>query len=125
MNEFFQGKDAKGKPNSTNLVMNQSLEGHRGTIACLAWNNQFDKLATADTNGMIIVWMIHEGSWYEEMINNRNKSVVKSMKWNSDGQQICIVYEDGAVIVGSVEGNRIWAKDLKDTPLSHVEVCVK
>ena len=36
-----------------------------------------------------------EGSWYEEMINNRNKSVVKGMKWTSDGQKICIVYEDG------------------------------
>jgi hypothetical protein len=36
-----------------------------------------------------------QGSWYEEMINNRNKSVVKGMAWNSDGQKICIVYEDG------------------------------
>ena len=35
------------------------------------------------------------GSWYEEMINNRNKSVVRDMKWNADGQKICIVYEDG------------------------------
>ena len=35
------------------------------------------------------------GMWYEEMINNRNKSVVCSMAWNADGQKICIVYEDG------------------------------
>ena len=35
------------------------------------------------------------GSWYEEMINNRNKSVVRSMRWNAEGQKICIVYEDG------------------------------
>ncbi len=40
--------------------MNQSLEGHRGSIACISWNEQFDKLTTADTNGMIIVWMNHE-----------------------------------------------------------------
>ena len=38
--------------------------------------------------------------WYEEMINNRNKSVVRDMKWSSDGKKIAIVYEDGAVIVG-------------------------
>lgn len=38
------------------------------------------------------------------MINNRNKSVVRSMSWNADGEKICIVYEDGAVIVGSVDG---------------------
>ena len=47
------------------------------------------------------------------MINNRNKSVVRDMQWNSDGQKICIVYEDGAVIVGGVEGNRLWGKELK------------
>jgi len=29
------------------------------------------------------------------MINNRNKSVVKGMAWNGDGEKICIVYEDG------------------------------
>ncbi len=38
------------------------------------------------------------GDWYEEMINNRNKSVVRDMKWNADGQKICIIYEDGKKI---------------------------
>lgn len=56
------------------------------------------------------------------MINNRNKSVVRSMAWNADGQKICIVYEDGAVIVGSVDGNRIWGKELRGTQLAFVEV---
>lgn len=53
------------------------------------------------------------GSWYEEMINNRNKSVVRSMSWNADGQKICIVYEDGAVIVGSVDGNALLHTELR------------
>ena len=30
----------------------------------------------------------------------------------ADGQKICIVYEDGAVIVGSVDGKRLWGKEL-------------
>ena len=47
------------------------------------------------------------------MINNRNKSVVTDMKWTPNGEKIGIVYEDGAVIVGSVEGTRLWGKDLK------------
>ena len=54
------------------------------------------------------------------MINNRNKSVVRDMKWNASGTKICIVYEDGAVIVGSVDGNRLWGKDL-DHELALVE----
>lgn len=96
----------------------------------MTWNERFEKLTTSDQNGLIIVWMLYKGStvvkkkivvlrrillylfvfilvlgaWYEEMINNRNKSVVRSMSWNADGQKICIVYEDGAVIVGSVDG---------------------
>jgi WD repeat-containing protein 35 len=44
------------------------------------------------------------------MINNRNKSVVRSMSWNADGQKICIVYEDGAVIVGSVDGRKTGSR---------------
>jgi len=52
------------------------------------------------------------GMWYEEMINNRNKSVVRDMKWTADGRKIAIIYEDGAVIVGSVDGNRLWGKEL-------------
>lgn len=69
---------------------------------------------------MIIVWMLHRGMWYEEMINNRNKSVVRDMKWTADGRKIAIVYEDGAVIVGSVDGNRLWGKEL-NLPLRFVE----
>lgn len=42
------------------------------------------------------------------------------MKWTSNGEKICIVYEDGAVIVGSVEGNRLWGKEL-DHEISKIE----
>jgi WD repeat-containing protein 35 len=129
-------------------------------VCVVGWNENYRKLTTSDSNGLIIVWMLHKGAalyicslshrfpfildspigmWFEEMINNRNKSVVKGsssscscscscsfaswlpsflsycgnadMKWTSDGQKICIIYEDGAVIVGSVDGNRLWCCD--------------
>jgi WD repeat-containing protein 35 len=35
------------------------------------------------------------------------------MRWTPNGEKIGIVYEDGAVIVGSVEGTRLWGKELK------------
>jgi WD repeat-containing protein 35 len=76
------------------------------------------------------------GSWYEEMINNRNKSLVTDMAWSADGTKICIAYEDGAgsghmcgdraagvVIVGNVDGNRIWSKEVGGN-LCAVEVSV-
>ncbi|CAG5866211.1 unnamed protein product [Menidia menidia] len=110
----------KGLAAPSNLSMNQTLEGHIGAVQVVTWNEQYEKLTTSDETGLIIVWMLYKGAWYEEMINNRNKSVVRSMSWNADGQKICIVYEDGAVIVGSVDGNRIWGKELKGSQLAHV-----
>lgn len=43
---------------------------------------------------------------------HRNKSRVADMRWTANGEKICIIYEDGAVIVGSVDGNRLWGKEL-------------
>ncbi|XP_053602083.1 WD repeat-containing protein 35 [Plodia interpunctella] len=104
-----------------NLSMNLSLEGHTGQLCVAIWNEVFQKLTTSDEHGVIIVWMLYKGSWYEEMINNRNKSTVTSMAWGSDGQKICIAYEDGAVIVGSVDGSRVWGKDIKGPGLAAVQ----
>ena len=110
---------------TSNLSMNQTLDGHEGSISVVGWNEQYRKLTSSDQNGLIIVWMLHKGMWFEEMINNRNRSVVKDLCWTSDGQKICIVYEDGAVIVGSVDGNRLWGKELrsggKPLQLTHVQ----
>ena len=85
-----------------------------GAVQVIAWNDHHQKLTTSDQQGLIIVWMLYKGtwrsisstllinnilgSWYEEMINNRNKSVVRDMKWNAEGGKICIVYEDGMPI---------------------------
>jgi WD repeat-containing protein 35 len=79
----------------------------------IAWNPTAQKLTTSDENGLIIVWMLHRGLWFEEMINNRNKSFVKDLQWNAEGKFICIAYADGAVIVGSVAGSREWGKTLQ------------
>lgn len=117
----LEARRNKAAGGSSNLSMNQTLEGHLGDVCCVTWNENYRKLTTSDQHGLIIVWMLHKGMWFEEMINNRNKSVVRGMKWTGDGQKICIVYEDGAVIVGSVDGNRLWGKDLEGIELAHVE----
>uniref|UniRef100_A0A6V7J502 Uncharacterized protein n=1 Tax=Bracon brevicornis TaxID=1563983 RepID=A0A6V7J502_9HYME len=106
---------------TSNLSMNETLEGHQDHVQVVTWNEEHQKLTSSDQNGVIVVWMLYKGSWHEEMINNRNKSTVKGMAWSGDGLKICIVYEDGAVIVGSVEGNRIWGKELKNTSLARVQ----
>ncbi|KAJ8923826.1 hypothetical protein NQ315_010408 [Exocentrus adspersus] len=112
---------SRGLAATSNLSMNQTLEGHTEGIQVLVWNESHKKLTTSDQNGVIIVWMLYKGAWYEEMINNRKKSTVVGMAWSTDGQKICIIYEDGAVIVGCVGGNRIWGKELRHVQLSGVQ----
>ncbi len=51
----LEGGDGKG-----GLSMNQTLEGHTGTIQVITWNHQFRKLTTSDQYGLIIVWMLHK-----------------------------------------------------------------
>ncbi|KRX79868.1 WD repeat-containing protein 35 [Trichinella sp. T6] len=97
----------------SDVALNQTLEGHSGSIKVIVWNEKHQKLTTADDRGYINVWVLHNGVWYEEMINSRNKSTVNSMKWSKDGNKICIAYNDGMVIVGSVDGNRLWSAEIK------------
>ncbi|VDK51291.1 unnamed protein product [Anisakis simplex] len=102
----------RGSSGPTNLSVNQNLDGHSGIVQVAAWNEVYQKLTTSDSNGLIIVWLTQRDSWYEEMINNRNKSVVVDMAWSHNGTKIAIAYEDGQVIIGSVDGNRLWSKDI-------------
>ncbi|KAK6033508.1 WD domain, G-beta repeat protein, partial [Ostertagia ostertagi] len=62
-------EDSKGV-STMNMPVNQALEGHSGTVLCAAWNEVHQKLTTSDSNGLIIVWSLHNETWYEEMINN-------------------------------------------------------
>jgi WD repeat-containing protein 35 len=80
---------------SSPLTMNQTLEGHSKCVIVSRWNPIHRKLTTSDETGLIIVWILYKGVWYEEMINNRNKSVVRDMDWDREGTRICIAYEDG------------------------------
>jgi len=114
------GIAAAGASANVSLQTNQTLSKHTGVVDIVTWNDIYRKLTTSDENGVIIVWINQEGFWVEEMINDRGKSFVVDMKWSPDGSRICICYEDGAVIIGGVEGNRQWGKDLKHK-LNYVE----
>lgn len=86
-----------------------------GRVQCVTWNEAYRKLTSSDEQGFIIVWMLHKGTWYEEMINSRNKSVVTDMKWTPDGRKICIVYQDGA---WCDEDNDVKTRALRNVRLS-------
>ena len=47
--------DKKGAGGPSNLSMNQTLEGHNGSVVCVCWNENYRKLTTSDQYGLIIV----------------------------------------------------------------------
>ncbi|XP_030387357.1 WD repeat-containing protein 35 [Scaptodrosophila lebanonensis] len=121
LDQAANGQSKGGLAAISNLSMNQTLDGHKESVKVVTWNHVQQKLTSSDIDGVIMVWMLYKGSWYEEMTNDRKKSTVSGMCWTSDGAKICIVYEDGAIIVGSVDGNRIFGKELKNTHLTGVQ----
>ena len=46
---------SKGMAAPSNLSMNQTLEGHNGSVMCVCWNENYRKLTTSDQYGLIIV----------------------------------------------------------------------
>lgn len=99
---------------SKNISVNQELAGHKSPIAMCIWNEIHQKLTTCDEHGLIIVWVLYKSLWVEEMVNDRQEDAsVTGLSWSPDGSLIAILYEDGAMIIGSVEGQRVWGKDHK------------
>lgn len=102
----------KGLSAPSNLEMNCQLEGHASPVRLVCWNEKYQKLTSADSQGRIIVWVLYDGLWYEEMINSRSRVTVTAMAWSGDGTKIAIAYSDGNVICGSVDGHRLWGKEI-------------
>ncbi|XP_013385175.1 tubby-related protein 4 isoform X2 [Lingula anatina] len=94
-------------PSRTNF----NLRGHRNEVVMVKWNEPYQKLSTCDTNGIIFVWMKHDGRWSVELVNDRNVPVT-DFNWSHDGRMALITYEDGFILVGSVNGQRHWSTNL-------------
>ena len=111
VNDSSSSMDARGR---VNHIGNQTLLGHNGRVLHLAWNNMYRKLASADENGAIIVWTLEPNTnkFEEEMINMSDHGPVGDVKWSHDGGKVCIVYGDGQIVVGTVDGKRLWAKSM-------------
>ena len=58
----------------------------------------------------------------ESVAAYRNKSIVRDMRWASDGSKICIVYEDGAVIMGGVDGMMLHLSSARKQAPAYIPV---
>ncbi|CAF0825138.1 unnamed protein product [Brachionus calyciflorus] len=102
----------KSSTNSTSTLnlnrTNFNLRGHKSDIKLVRWNEAYQKLASCDSKGVIYVWVKYEGRWSIELINDRGNQVTDFV-WSHDGRQAVICYQDGFVLVGSVNGQRYWS----------------
>ena len=99
----------------------QPLNYHHNPIKIITWNTRFNKLTTVDESGMLIVWKEVNGLFESEMVNNREQSYIKDVKWSKNGEQIIFIYEDGQLYCGLVNGSNCWYNNLEGAQLSFVE----
>ena len=86
---------------------------HKGSINLITWNICFNKLTTVDTDGSLVVWKKKNGMFDTEMVNNREESYIKDVKWSKNGEYICFIYDDGQIFAGLVDGRHEWYNELE------------
>ena len=81
---------------------------HKYSISLITWNVCYDKITTVDIEGTMVVWKKKNNFYDVEMVNKRESSYIKDVKWSKNGEYICFIYEDGKIYTGLVEGNHEW-----------------
>ena len=93
---------------------------HKNSISLITWNICYNKLTTVDSEGTLVVWKKKNNLFDVEMVNNREESYIRNVKWSKNGKYICFVYEDGQIYTGSVNGSHEWYNIL-ESGLAFVE----
>ena len=93
---------------------------HKYSISLITWNICYNKLTTVDSEGTLVVWKKKNNLFDIEMVNNREESYIRNVKWSKSGKYICFVYEDGQIYTGLVNGNHEWYNDV-ESGLAFVE----
>lgn len=96
------------RPDKRSLRNNHNLRGHLDEVILVKWNELYQKLATIDSKGNVLIWCkINEKFSIQTPFYNRTKSVA-DFKWSNDGKTALICYTDSFILVGSSSGQRHW-----------------
>lgn len=91
----------------------------QGQVCCLCADGVRGLLAAGDTAGSISVWENTEGKWQRRAsfcFGGPGKLV--DLLWTStrglaSQASFCALYEDGHLVNASVEGHRLWSRDIR------------
>jgi WD40 repeat protein len=105
-------------------LTNQKLKGE---ISMLEWNEPLCKLTSVDKSGQLYTWSARENDneWIDEMNSIRKDNSIKCLKWSPNGAYMAILYDDSQLMMLSLEGKKIWNKQLssKELKLTCLVVC--
>src|SRR3989338_7905131 len=79
------GPNSAKTTGGSTLSSNLTLDGHSKGVFLSAWNEKFRKLATADENGLILMFALHRNSWFDELSTERKGAQVAAIAWSPDG----------------------------------------
>ena len=96
------------RPDKKSCRTNYNLRGHLDEIIIVKWNELYQKLATVDSKGNVLIWCkINEKFTMQTPFYNRTKTVA-DFSWSNDGKTALICYTDSFILVGSSSSQRNW-----------------
>ena len=111
--KLIKFEETQNEQNEFEIIMNEKLKhSHKNSIQTLSWNSNYGKLLSVDNNGLMIVWTENEETFVEEMVNESDKKKIKFAQWSKNGNFVLIILEGGGAILGNVDGERIWSKEV-------------
>lgn len=70
-----------------------------GHVHLSAWNDAYEKIASFDSEGTIIIWQYSGDKFCEIEMNHRSSGhIAIAFEWSPDGLLSCIAYKDGTTI---------------------------
>ncbi|TNJ28116.1 WD40 repeat protein [Giardia muris] len=104
----------EAKSRRLQVTFDKKLELHgNNAITTLSWNENDSRFTSGDIHGDVIVSGFADGRWTKDVINSPGKLPVVSAIWSPDSSKLLMVYENGAIVLGTASGHKIYSGTLK------------
>ncbi|KAL0238794.1 hypothetical protein PCE1_004486 [Barthelona sp. PCE] len=90
-----------------------TLDGHNDVVDTLAWCNKRQTLLTSDTDGLVVTWGVSKGDWFMQY-SNLNSATLIDACWSPLGNRICMIYDDGSIVLEALPQKRQWQKQFTE-----------
>jgi hypothetical protein len=103
---------------ATNGKLLHTLVGHSASVTSVAWSGNDQRLATADRDGIVRVWL--SGLVQPPEAFNTNAGEIIDLEWSFDGTRLATAGNDGTVGIWDTSGQLVLTLDTQDRPVRAV-----